>query len=644
MQQHKPHWLPLPTSNTAPKRIITFDTETRWSTLNGSTVHSLRLWVACCRELVTVDGQRTGAVTASGTTRAGLAEWMDRRTDPKGSTWVFAHNLHFDLAVSDLVVQLARRGYQLTDHALTNSTVWARMHKGGHRIVIADSHSWLGAKLDAVARLLGTRKLPLPDNDDSDDAWLARCRRDVEVLDAAMVQLIEWWRDNQLGPWGVTGTSCGWSAARRQMPRGLVLIDPDPGRRRLERDAVTGGRRDVWRVGRLPRSRYIEVDLRLAHLTACEQYPLPTRPLRAFDSLDVDSAELHGRFTGVIAECEVETETPRYPLTEAGRCWYPVGRFRTVLAGPELEHARDRGELRAIGKGCTYRLMPYLRPWAQWCRGLIDGDDPATPPLVRLLAKQWSRSVPGKFAGHTSEVIDRRDGWCQTWLVERGCHYPSGHKCAVLQIGGQEWTLLTDLDADECFPAVLAWVQSLTRMALNRMIDWFGSEQMVACNTDSVIVRSARGPHLGRLAEAIAPFTPVVKATCRDLEVLSPQHLILDGERRFAGVPLSGQPSSPTTIEWTAWPRLARSIERSRPGTLAPMARSADFGDVPVARWVLESGRTMPLRAAVAAPGSPQLLPPDRSITAPPLGPLAASQHPYCRNLISRNVNVEPAA
>lgn len=634
----------MPKSDTSPRRLITFDTETRWRDVNGRTVHSLRLWVARCRELVTVDGQLAGQFTASGTTCAGLAEWIDKRALRDHSTWVFAHNLHFDLAVSDLIVQLCRRGYSLTDHALTNTTVWARLHRGNHRLVIADSHSWLGLKLDAIAKLLGTRKLRLPDNDDSDAAWLARCERDVDVLETAMLQLIEWWRESSLGPWGVTGTACGWSAARRLSPRSMVLIDPDPKRRALERRAISGGRRDCWRVGELPRSRYAEIDLQLAHLTACQHFALPSRPLRAFTSLPVDGAELWDRFAGIIAECEVETQSPRYPLIEAGRVWYPVGRFRTVLAGPELHAARERGELRAIGPGMRYRLAHHMRAWAQWCRDLIDNADGATPPLVQVLAKTWSRTVPGKWAGHTSEVIDKREGWCQTWLVERGCHYPSGHKCAILQIGGQEWTMLTDLDADECFPAVLAWVQSLTRVALNRMIEWFGSELTIVCNTDAVIVRAERGLALGRLADAITPFVPVVKGAWHDLTVLSPQHLIVDGERRFAGVPTTAHPSSPTTMEWTVWPRLTKSMERGYPGQLAQSSRQADYGAVPLARWVLADGRTMPLRAAVGGLGGPQLLPPDQSLTTPPLGPLAASQHPYLRNLISHNLNVDHAA
>lgn len=639
MREHKPHWLPLPTTTGHPHRIITLDTETRWHEERDQTVHTLRCWVARVRELVTVDHELAGGHTASGVGKLELASQIDRWCYRDHTTWLFAHNLHFDLAVSDLVVQLCRRGWTLNDHALTNTTVWARFAHGRRRLTIADSHSWLPKPLATIARAFGQKKLPLPDNDAPLSEWLARCERDVDVLEQAMLQLIGWWKEGGYGQWGVTGTATGWTAARRRMSDKLVLIDPDPVRRGFERMAISGGRREVWRTGVLPRSRYVEIDLRLAHLTACEHFALPARPELQFASLEVDDDNLCTPYRGVIADCEVETPTPRYPLMEGDRVWFPTGRFRTILAGPELIEARRLGHLKRIGPGVRYRMQYHMQRWAQWCRDLIEGSAGPELPMVQLLAKQWSRTVPGKWAGHTSEVYDRRPGWCQTWSVERGRLHPGAHKCAVLQVGGQEWTLLTDLDADECFPAVLAWVQSWTRVACNRMVDWFGSELMIVCNTDAVIVRAARGPDLGRLSEHVAPFVPVVKSSWRDLEVLSPQHLITDGERRFAGVPDSAQPSSPTTLEWTVWPRLTRSIERGAQGDLRSSERQADFAAVPINRWLLKDGRTMPPAAAVAAPGSPQLLPPNGSLGPDPLAALGALQHPYLRNLLTTKAN-----
>src|SRR5437764_1382311 len=120
--------------------------------------------------------------------------------------------------------------------------------------------------------------------------------------------------------------------------------------------AVTGGRREVRRIGRLPPGLYADLDMATAHLTAMAGLALPTKRLGRFESLPLDHRGLDSSILDVLAECTVETARPRYPWPTAHGVFFPVGRFHTVLAGPELREARARGELCAIGRGYLYLL------------------------------------------------------------------------------------------------------------------------------------------------------------------------------------------------------------------------------------------------------------------------------------------------
>src|ERR1700733_2193010 len=182
----------------SPRRVIVMDSETRWTQTAAGEVHRLRLWVT--RTLV-----RGGTPTHtlrhfldSGRDAEGLADTVDRIADDKCTTWLFAHNLGFDLTTTRLPLLLLARGWTLGEHALTIDAPWLRMSNGRRRITMADSFSWLPKSVEVIGRELGIDKVSLPLNDDDDAAWLARCSIDVDITAVAIEQLLDWWDRNKL--------------------------------------------------------------------------------------------------------------------------------------------------------------------------------------------------------------------------------------------------------------------------------------------------------------------------------------------------------------------------------------------------------------------------------------------------------------
>lgn len=623
----------------SPRRLITLDTETRWTTTPSGEHHTLRLYVASLDLRIKVNGQRPPPAWAAGVTSQQLAEQIDAWTDGRVTTWVYAHNLAFDLVVTRLPVELAKLGWELTQHALTIDSPWARLKRGRRRLTLADSASWLPLSVKAIGDLLRIPKPQLPENDDSDDAWLERCAGDVQITRAALLQLLDWWDAERLGCWSLTGAASGWNAYRHRHHAATVVIDPEPEARAWERSAITSGRREVWRRGALRRSTYVELDIERAHLTACRHFLLPTKRSRAFDSLPVNAATFAAPHWQPMADCLVKTQTPRYPLLEGGRVWFPVGEFWTRLAGPEMKDACERGDLLEIGSGYLYRLGPSMTRWAAWIDNILDGHDDTAPPAALLAAKGWSRRVPGKWATRTGRTVSEGPSWDQQWHIERGVHHPSDAPCVQLHVAGRRWLIVNDQDADDSFPAVLAWVQSLTRLALNTLVDHFGPDRVITCNTDGLLVEHTGPVNTRRLSKLVAPFTVRHKGTYHDAEVISPQHLLLDGERRLSGVPMTATEAGRLAYIWQTWPKLTTQLEqRGQPG-YARASRHVNLDTVPVNRWVLTDGSTVPVLAAAAAPGAPQLLISGYQDHWPPKARLAPSQHPYLVKLLRRQAN-----
>ena len=653
------HWLRENAQERAPWRVLTVDTETRPATPADESHQVLRLWAARLDRRRDVDPGKPRTERYRGHTAGELADLVESLGRADHALWVVFHNLSFDLAVTALPVVLAERGWRLTEGALTTDSPWARMARKSHRLTIADTWSWLPASVDTLGELLRRRKLPLPSWDDPEPAWWARCERDVDITATAIGQVMDWWDREHLGNWSITGPATGWSSFRHRRPAPHVLVDPDPDARALEARAITGGRREVRRTGHLPSGLYVDLDMPTAHLTAMAGMVLPSRRMRSFASLPLDARELRSGLVDALAECVVETAVPRYPWRTRAGVFYPVGRFRTVLAGPELRDALARGELRSIGRGHTYITYPVMQDWAVWLAGILDPALTDAPAVVRLMAKGWSRSVPGKWAGHTSEVLgkapDGRPGWQveSAWLPDRKA------KADLLLIGGERWTILRDRWSDDAFPAILAWIQSATRVALGHLVDALG-DAVVSMNTDGVLVdahqltadgllrfgtnRYTAGQALRSLdlwceqrSAELAPFSVRVKAAYGDVRVLSPQHLVADRKRRLSGIPARAVSLAGGRYRFTAWPKLR--VQLAGPSTPGYQLRetTVDLSHVPPTGWLLTTGEVVPVRSSRARATGPTRDQPCRSCLAGP-GALAPPdrQHPLLRPLMSR--------
>lgn len=613
----KVHWLRENHQERSPHRVLVVDTETSPLDPDQPERQVLRLWCARLERRRGVDPGKARLTDYAGTSADELAALIDGLARSDHALWLFTHNLNFDLAVTELPVRLVELGWRVTESALTTDSPWCRMAKGSRRLAIADTFSWLPTSLEKIGQLIGKRKLRLPDAADPEAAWLARCRRDVLITHLALAQVMDWWDAGHYGNWSITGPATGWSSYRHRRPAPKVLVDPDPEARELEARAISGGRRQANHIGRLPTGLYADLDLATAHLTVMAECRLPFRRVRSFDSLPLDDGHLRAVALDILAECEVETRVPRYPWNSGAGIFYPVGRFSTVLAGPELRDAARRGELRRIGHGYVYGMAPHMADWARWCASLLAIETPDIPPAVRLMAKHWTRSVPGKWAGHASEVVERVPDPRPGWHLEHGFLSDGRRPASFLLVGGERWTVVSDQWADDAFPAVLAWVQSYTRVAMGRIMDALGPA-VVTGNTDGALVdvdraltldglRAPRGgasptrklqaldAYCVGLDPELAPFMVRVKAAASSVTVISPQHLILDRKRRLSGIPQRAQTLGKGRYRFTQWPKLKVQLQRELPVGYTTQRRTVDLSAVPVAGWLWANGDVTPI-------------------------------------------------
>lgn len=651
-EEHGAHYLRPAGATHTPPAVICLDSESFQHDGAAGEVHTLRCWDASITWRR--DRRRAGETRREAGTGAGqLADVVDGWASYGETTWLYTHNLAFDCSVTNLPALLAARGWVLSSrHGLSQDGMWCVLHKGrretarsdragpdgraatrvrwAHTLTIADSASVFPERLADLAPLTGIVKPPLPGDDDSPGAWAARCHADTKILAVLVLGLMDWWDENDCGPWAVTGAGLGWQTYRRHLGPRQMVIDHDPALIAWERQAVYGGRRDVFRAGPLPPGRWAEADYTSAHLTIAAECQLPARAACRITDAHRQAA-LRGRVpSGMIAEVTIRTDTARWPVRACGRVFYPVGTFKTILAAPDIQAAADAGALMAVHDGWLYTMTGHLRPWARQCRKWADGPREGRAGIVAAAATLWKRSVIGKFAQRGWRTQQWTGEPCDGWSVEPCSDYWDGTRGVITGLCGTYWLSWADQRGEHERPAVLAFVEAHVRSRLGRVITGPYGGAIVQCDTDGCLValhdlaqltaRSGRKWRDGHLVpldgdDALAawngdsyPLRMRFKAHHRRVAIWGPQHMALDGRPKMAGIPRAAWSAGEERWAARLWPGITWQAGHSPPGTYTRPVQAFRLAGSYAAGWVLSDGTVRPAELALGPGGTNRML------------------------------------
>lgn len=635
-----------------PAAVAFIDCETVDDQREQLEVHTLRHWEA---QLVRRrDRRRPGEhLTVSGTTCEALAAAVDSWACYGESTWLYAHNVTFDLSVSRLATFLGEAGWVLSSRfAVGGDSLWCVFHKGprevevteqkgrrtvrrtrikwAHTLTIADSGSLFPGPLAQLGPHVGVLKPDVDFKTATDEEIAARCHADVDILRLSVLALMDWWDANDLGHWTVTGAGQAWQTYKRTLDPRQLVIDHDPAILEFERSAVYGGRRDAFRWGPLPPGRYAEVDFTAAYTTIAASYPLPARAAcKVMDQHRRDA--LRGRVpAGMLAEVTINTDTPRWPVRVGGRVFYPVGRFRTVLAAPDIQAAADAHALEAVHDGWLFTLTNHLRSWARQVLGWVNDKTGAVPGVVRIWAKLAARAVIGKFAQRGWTTSPWVGPPCDGWSVEQCSDLYTGARGVVTGVNGDYWISWADQRGEHERPAVLAFVESHVRRRLGHVVTGRYAPAIPQCDTDGFMVSHTlleqiaavpgskwrKGRNVPLTSDDVIagwndetwPLVLREKTQFARATVYGPQHVVLDNRPRFAGVAKGAWRVSESTWLARLWPGMTWQSQHAQAGEFARPIQKYTVAGSYAAGWALEDGTVRPAEAAVDADGLVQLL------------------------------------
>lgn len=521
-----------------------------------------------------------------------LWAWIDARCKPKARTVLVAHNLGYDLRLTDALRHLPALGWELTAIRLNAGNAWCAWKRDGRTLQCCDSLSWVPASLDKLGAMVGVPKLPLPSWEDDDDAWFARCRRDVEILSVVWRRLLEWVRGDDLGNWKPTGAGQAFAAYRHRFMGHRLLAHDNGDARTAERRAAWTGRCEVWQHGHPAGGPFTEWDYTAAYARVGASTDVPTVLVGESSNMSGEQwLKLRNRFA-VLTEVDVDTESPTTPALIDDRIAWPVGKFTTTIWDNELALAAAHGASFVIRRVWWYKRAPALKGFMEWVLTQFGEQGSNVDPVIALAAKHWSRALVGRFGARWSEWETIGRGCDGDLFLARMIDGTTGERYDVLQVGDVLKRQSAVTDCRDSVVAIMSYVMAECRVRLWDAIEAAGAENVVYMDTDGLIVNASGDERL--LARAPVGFR--AKQRWSSVDLAAPRQIVLSGRLKASGVPSSAVKVGPNVYEAEVWAGLSESIRNGHPDAVAVSKRRIRLSGTDNRREHLADGTTKPRR------------------------------------------------
>lgn len=437
------------------------------------------------------------------------------------------------------------------------------------------------------------------------------------ILSRFMRQFIGRWLTEGNGPWRETISQLAVSMWRTRFYTQRICRHADDDASQLESDALHGGRASIWCLADLgwrlslegdaetppQRSHYPAIhsvvyryDVRSMYPSLLRDREFPVRLLSVHDATDIETLAAMIRHYAVIARVTIETDEAEYPVRTDRRVYYPVGRFTTTLAGPELEYAISRRHLRTVH---AYARYERGTPFRQFAGQLIANRDLCRANSDALGSLYW-KALANSFGGKFAQRADRWEPrpqvpavrqWGEWYRRDVDTPTPSRWR----GIAGVSHELVKGRPGACLLGAVFCYLTSYGRQMMLQYRRAVGLSAVVAQDTDGIWVLEAGhavAQRHGLLSHDTAGTLRMVSEH-RYARFFSPCHYYVDGTWTLAGYADGFDVIGDNRIVERISVNPARSKCRRTPRTIATIRREKTleridwFGSVDKDGWMI---------------------------------------------------------
>ena len=423
---------------------------------------------------------------------------IDQLTNTHNKRVVIAHNTKYDLIASGGLYWLSKLGYNLTFFAEDKPFIMEfrkDTDRGSKKILMLSSTNWYGlTPLKKLGELFSLPKLDADVFDAPIEEILPYCRRDVEILKAAVMGYIEFITKNDLGSISNTIAGQAMRAFRRRFMKHDIFIHDNKQAITLERLSYYGGRTECFQLGKIEGTVY-GFDVNSMYPSVMRTNYFPTNLKRVVSDLTIDQIlELTAHHFLVCGEVWLDTDEAAYPYRQKDKLIFPVGRFKAFLSTPEILYAIEHDHVTRFGDIGIYCSEQIFTGYIDYFYNERLKAKAAGDKIHDTMYKLFLNSLYGKF-GQQNKYNEKYVGNTSTeptFGVRYVIDIDTKEKY-ILKVVGRDIFYkrkLTGIEAEHCesFPAIAAHVTAYARMQLWRLIKTAGCDNVFYSDTDSLYV------------------------------------------------------------------------------------------------------------------------------------------------------------
>jgi hypothetical protein len=357
---------------------------------------------------------------------------------------------------------------------------------------------------------------------------------------------------------------CGWSATAGSQAMHLfrsvyhetpILCHTSGHATSLERAALFGGRCEPFSLGKVAGPVHL-YDFRSMYPYLYTTAAVPVRLVSTVQRLSMAEILEDDSSHYWIAKVDIETDTPEYPYRAEHETIYPVGRYTTVLAGPELVHAIRQKAIRIVRSAARYESECALGGYAKALYQIREQADRSGDIPLSEWTKRLMNCLHGKFAQREASWEEMPDAECPWEWAEWYERVGNGEFQRWRCIAGACSREIKGGFSHGTVPAIAAAVSAAGRDRLRRAIDCAGWASVHYCDTDSIIVDDY-GSECLALAGLVRPgewgyLQHVVSA--EECGIYGVKHYRIGDRIRESGVQRDGSLTGHPTVDTASQP------------------------------------------------------------------------------------------
>jgi hypothetical protein len=524
--------------------------------------------------------------------------WLESRLSTHRTTWVWAHNLPYDLSLCDFWARWQggywRRKWECLNDPPTIISGWIN----GCAVMMVDSLNWLPNSLATIGDWLGVPKLDMPAQHEAQLHWEDYCTRDAEILERAVGSVCDFVEHHDLGVMRPTSAGQSMQSYRHRWLWPGLCIPDDAHHKDWERASYYGGRCELYYRGYVRpwtlsssasgKSAMIDGSLAIAgpvtaldvtglYCSVLRDQLLPSRVLdRCSTCSPRDLLRAMTRY-GAIAEVTLDSHDTPYPVRHGGRTLYAVGRFATTLAGEELRHALECVHVVSIVQATTYQLDPIARNYAEYWAEQREQYRAASDAIYCQLAKSMPNSWAGKWGQQSSRWEDYPDVPApRPWYRWAGKTIGAEAIDRYQSIAGATQRETRRESAPKSWPAIAAYITCLGRVRMDALRAAAGPRNTLYQCVDTLHCTSAGVLGLERAGEIVPGELGRLREThtYQSVDYIGINLLRVDGAWHAAGLGRLHRELPNGDCDVTTFERLGSLLCREPDGSVSVTHRS----------------------------------------------------------------------